>query len=185
MATFKVTTYTPGFFERIFTNIAERFPNFGPTIKGDKVNIFLVIAYLFRKTRNFFQRIWNKLKAIRFNKPNFKFYAAHMRLNLMFAIKGLVGLASLGLFNPDITAKASIAVARTRKDVSDLRAGKILEEEVAAGIDILNDDETDKTKNSKVTKYQRDRIRRNTLDENTLNDEIEAKLAALNTKEEV
>jgi len=185
MATFRVTSYTPGFFEGIFTKIAEKFPNFGPMLKGDRWNLFLVIAYLFRITRNFFHRVWNKLKAIRFNKPNAKFYIAHMRLNLMFAIKGLVGLASLGLFNPDITSKASIAVARTRKDVSDIRAGKILSEEEEAGIDIHNDDDKDPSKNSKVTKYQRERIRRNTMDSDSLDDEIEAKLTALNAKEEV
>jgi len=175
MTTVRVQTYTPGFFEGKFTNLAERFPNFA--IKGN--NIFIVIAYLFRKTRHFFERTWNKLKAIRFNKPNFKFYAAHMFLNLMFFIKGAIGLISLGLFNPNITAKASIYLARTRKDVTDLRAETILEAEVEAGIDIENDDEKDKTKNSKVPRYQRERIRRNKLSDDDLDAELDKKLAAM------
>lgn len=169
MTTVRIKSYTPGFFEGIFTRLAER----------TKLTIFLYVAALFRATRNFFARTWNKLKAIQFNKENYKFYAAHMFLNLMFFTKGLVGLITLGLFNPNITAKASIYLARTRKDVTDLRAGKILDEEVEAGIDILNDDEKDKTKNSKVPRYQRERIRRSSLSQEDMDDEIEKKLAAL------
>jgi len=178
MTTVRVTTYKPGFFEGIFSNLAEKFPKFGTK----KFNIFLVIAYLFRITRNFFERTFNKLKAIRFDKPNFLFYVSHMRLTLMFFIKGTIGLLSLGLFNPDITAKASIAWVRRRKDVSDLRAEKILDEEVEAGIDIENDDEKDKSKNSKVTKFQRERIRRNKLSDEDLDNELDKKLAALNAE---
>jgi len=180
MATVTVTTYKPGFFEGIFTKIAEKFPNFA--IK--KINIFLFIAYLFRITRQFVQRTWNKLKAIRFDKLNALFYLSHMRLNLMFFIKGFIGLLSLGLFNPDITAKASISLARRRKDVSDFRAEKVLDAETEAGIDIENDDEKDKTKNSKVPRYQRERIRRNKLSQEEMDDEIERKLAALTATDE-
>ena len=180
MTTVTVTQYTPGFFEGIFSNLGERFPFFGPTIKEQKYNIFLVIAFLFRITRNFFQRTWNKLKAIEFNKPNFLFYVSHMRLTLMFFIKGLVGLVSLGLFNPDVTAKASISLVRRRKDVSDLRAEAILEDEVDAGIDIENDDAKNPSKNSKVTKFQRERIRRNKLSDDDLDAELDKKLALMN-----
>ena len=183
MTTVTVTSYKPGFFEGKFNNLAERFPNFGPMIKESRWNVFLVIAFLFRTTRNFFERTGNKLKAIKFDKPNLLFYGCHLRLSLMFFIKGLIGLVSLGLFNPDITAKASIAWVRRRKDVSDLRAEIVLAEEVEAGIDIENDDEKDKNKNSKVPRYQRERIRRSKLSKEDMDDEIERKLAELNKEE--
>lgn len=176
MATVQVTTYKPGFFEGIFLKLAYRFPKFGT----EKVNIFMFISVMFKLTRQFFHRTWNKIKAIRINKLNAKFYFHHMVLNLMFFIKGLIGLVSLGLFSPNITGKATNRLARARRDVSDARAEKILEETGEEEID----DQMGQGKKSKVSNIQRERIRKKNMSEDDLNNEIEARLQALLSDDE-
>lgn len=167
----KVEIYKPGFFEKFFHNLAYKFPKFGTK----KVNIFLVISVMFKLTRNFFHRTWNKIKSIRFNKLNAKFYFHHMYLNLMFFIKGTIGLVSLGLFSPNITGKATNRLARARRDVSDERVAKTLSEE-----DLAEEGVADPQKREKVSTIQRNRIRKNNMSQEELDAEIEAKLAALN-----
>jgi hypothetical protein len=125
-------------------------------------------------TRQFFHRTWNKLKAIRFNKLNLTFYFHHMVLNLMFFLKGLIGLVSLGLFSPNLTGKATTRLARARRDVSDARAEQVLDE---VGEEEL-DEKFEHGEKSKVSKIQKNRIRRKNMSEEELNEEIDKKLAA-------
>ena len=167
--------YKPGFFEGIFYKLAYRFPKFGTK----KVNIFLFISVMFKLTRQFFHRTWNKLKAIRFNKVNLKFYFHHMFLNLMFFVKGLIGLVSLGLFSPNITGKATNRLARARRDLSDARVEKQMKED-GETFDEEATAEDDKAKGKgKVSAIQKNRIRKKNMSDKELDDEIEAKLAAM------
>jgi hypothetical protein len=79
-------------------------------------------------TRDFFARTANKIKSIRFTKHHLKFYAARMLVNLAFSAQGLIGLLSLGLFDPRITPRPSIVLARATKDLQIFNAGKVAEE---------------------------------------------------------
>jgi hypothetical protein len=170
MSTVTIERYKPGFFEGIFLKLAYKFPKFGT----EKVNVFMFISVMFKLTRQFFHRTWNKIKAIRFDKLSLKFYFHHMMLNLMFFLKGLIGLISLGLFSPNLTGKATTRLARARRDVSDARAERVLEE---VGEEEL-DEQFEHGEKSKVSKIQKNRIRRSKMSDEELNDEIDQKLAA-------
>jgi len=89
------------------------------------MNWFQIFLY---RLRIGFNKMISRVKSIRFTKIHFKFWLKCMWLNFCFFFKGLVALVTLGLINPEITAKASTRVAQQLANVRDFEKGKPIEE---------------------------------------------------------
>lgn len=71
----------------------------------------------------------NRLKNIRFTKYHLKYWMWKMILNAAFAFKGLIGLITFGLIEPDITARASMGMARMLGRVQEYTKVEIAKKE--------------------------------------------------------
>jgi hypothetical protein len=179
--TVKVTTYTPGFIEGLFIKLAYKLESYPKLAK-----VSIGAANIAKGTKTFFVRTGNRFMKIGFTKTHLKTYGTLQLVNLAFFMQGLIGLVSLGLFSPSLTSKVTIKHARNIKDMQTYRNHKIIEKEIAEGKDVYNDldiNENNTTKEdkkvineSKVGKFQRDRVRRKNMTEAELDALLDKKL---------
>lgn len=169
-----ITTYTPGLIEGIFLALGRKLEKF-PKL----ANASYAVAGFAKGTKNICVRSINRIKKIGFTKTHLKAYSTLQLVNLAFFAQGLIGLVSLGLFAPSFTGKVTVRHARNIKDLQVLRSSQILEKEVAEGVDVysdLNTDEEEAKSKSKVSKFQRERVRNKSLTEAELDELLDERL---------
>lgn len=168
--TVKIKFYRAGKLEGWFMDRARKAFEQDKQIMGD---IYSSCAVVCRGTRQFFTSTGVTIKGIRFTKYHLAAWGKGRILDVAFLTQGLVGILSLGLWQPSITRRATIGYSRAAKDLHVFLAGEKME----SNTDLPEDQQ------ETVPKYLQDAVQRQKMSDEELMAEFEAKLSAINAED--